>query len=123
LEEALDVSSDRILIELNIYMHIFTVVVSACSDALQVIHNAQTQAPTRGETDSIPTKPAASFRCNRFLVRVFLLVLRTRECLSPFATKRTNGVEGSSCTSDSHRLILIAPFSYVSFHSVVLFSL
>ena len=77
--------------------------------------------------DSIPTKPATSFRCNRFLVLVFRLGLRTRECLSvclsPFATKMTNGVEGSSCTSDSNRLVLISPFSYFAFHSLVLHSL
>jgi hypothetical protein len=83
----------------------------------------QAASPHNGENDSIPSKPAASFRCNRFLVRAFRLVLRTRECLSPFATKRTNGVQGSSCTSDSHCLVLISPFSYLAFHSVVLYSL
>jgi len=59
------------------------------------MHKQQPASPHNGENESIPKKPAASFRCNRFLVRVFRLGLRTRECLSPFATKRTNGVEGS----------------------------
>jgi hypothetical protein len=79
-------------------------------------HKQQPASPHNGVNESIPTKPAASFRCNRFLVRVFRLGLRTRECLSvclsPFATERTNGVEESSSINDSHSLILILPFSF-----------
>ena len=86
-------------------------------------HKHQPASPHNGGNDSIPTKPAARFRCHRFPERVFGLGLRTRECLSPFATKRTNGGQASSCTSDSHSLILMSPSSNAAFHSVVLFSL
>jgi hypothetical protein len=54
-------------------------------------------------------------RCNRFLVSVFTLGLRRRERPSPFATKRTNSVEGSSYTSDCRCNILILQLSCVAF--------